>query len=97
MRLIYDSIFLKPTYHTLKQIASIVKSKYDKIQISLAKVQFQKSADDCGVYALAFLADLCHGVDPNTRDYANGQQLRKLAFNSLFQERNNVTFPIYSS
>ena len=74
---LYNGIFLKPTYHTLKQIASIVKSKYDKIQISLAKVQFQKSADDCGMHALAFLTDFCHGVDPITCDYADGQQLRK--------------------
>ena len=89
---LYDSIFLKPTYHTLKQIASIVKSKYDKIQISLAKVQFQKSADDCGVYALAFLADLCHGVDPNTRDYANGQQLRKHLIH-CFRQGTMLPFP----
>ena len=73
---IYDSMFLKPTYHTLKQIASIVKSRYHQIQMSLAKVQFQKTAVDCGVYALAFLTDLCHGIDPTTCDYASAQELR---------------------
>lgn len=74
---VYDSMFLKPTYHTLKQIASIVKSRHHQIQLSLAKVQFQKTANDCGVYALAFLTDLCHGIDPTTCDYASAQELRK--------------------
>ena len=74
---IRDSMFLKPTYHTLKQISSIVKSRYHQIQMSLSKVQFQKTAIDCGVYALAFLTDLCHGIDPTTCDYASAQELRK--------------------
>ena len=74
---VYDSMYLKPTYHTLKQIASIVKSKHRQINISVAKVQFQKTTVDCGVYALAFLTDLCHGINPNTRVYASAQELRK--------------------
>ena len=30
---VYDSVFLKPTFHTLKQIASIVKSMYNQMQV----------------------------------------------------------------
>ena len=32
---VYDSIFLSPTYHTLKQIASIVQSRCHQMQILL--------------------------------------------------------------
>ena len=67
---VYDSMYLKP-------IASIVKSKHCQINISVAKVQFQKTTVDCGVYALAFLTDLCHGINPNTRVYASAQELQK--------------------
>ena len=74
-------MYLKPTYHTLKQIASIVKSKHRQINISVAKVQFQKTTVDCDVYAMAFLTDLSwlisHGINPNTRVYASAQELRK--------------------
>ena len=32
---VYDSVLLKPTFHTLKQIASIMKSMYNQMQIIL--------------------------------------------------------------
>jgi len=36
---VYNSIFLNPTYHTLKQIASVVQSRYHQMQVLLEKVQ----------------------------------------------------------
>ena len=50
----YDSLFLQPTYHTLKQIAAILQIKSPKIQVHLEKVQMQSNSIDCGVYAVAF-------------------------------------------
>jgi len=69
---------LNPTYHTLKQIASFVQFRYHQMQILLEKVQCQKNSDDCGVYALAFLTDLCYRVyvDPSMCNYVNSQDLQ---------------------
>ena len=33
------------------------------------KVQKQVGASGCGLFALAFAADLCHGLDPTNRSY----------------------------
>ena len=33
------------------------------------KVQKQLGASGCGLFALAFVADLCHGLDPTNRSY----------------------------
>jgi len=49
--LTYDSLFLKPNYCIIKQISSIMQSKSHKVQLLLKKVQFQKNATNCGVYA----------------------------------------------
>ena len=75
--LIYDSIHLKPSYYSLKQIASIAQCKASTIELQLQRVQIQRPGSvDCGVYALAFLTDLCHGKDPASCQYANAVELR---------------------
>ena len=89
---VYDSVFLKQTYHTLKQIASIVKSRSHKIQILLEKVQCQKNAVDCGIYAVAFLTDLCHRLDPASCQYASSKELRQHLI-ECFEEGRMSPFP----
>ena len=54
---VYDSIFIEPTYHTLKQNAAITNSWSVQIQIYLEKVQMQANSNECGVYATAFLTN----------------------------------------
>ena len=74
---IYDSVSLKSTFYTLKQIASIVKCDYNQIQVFLERVQCQKNAIDCGIYAIAFLTDLCHRRDPASLTYHGSKELRQ--------------------
>jgi len=74
---IYDSLFLKPNYCIIKQISSIIQSKSHQVQLLLEKVQFQRNAIDCGVYAIAFLTDLCHKIDPSARHYPSSKKLRE--------------------
>ena len=75
--LIYDSIHLQPNYYSLKQIASIAQCKTSTIELQLQRVQMQQPGSvDCGVYAIAFLTDLCHGKDPASCQYANAAKLR---------------------
>ena len=70
--LIYDSILLQPNYYSLKQIASISQCKTSTIELQIQGVQMQRPGSvDCGVYAIAFLTDLCHGKDPASCQYAN--------------------------
>ena len=89
----YDSFFsTKPTYLVLKQVAAIVKSRSNKITMHLERVQFQKNSQDCGVYAIAFITDLCYGRDPATYPYASSMELRKHLFH-CFQDGNMTTFP----
>ena len=73
---VYDSVFLEPSYNTLKQIASIAQCKTSTIELNLETVQVQRNSTDCGVYAIAFLTDLCHGKDPASCQYAGIVELR---------------------
>jgi len=73
---VFDSNYSHISYDVKKQIASIVKSSHEKINIKLEKTQQQMNGTDCGIYAIAFATDLCHGNDPASLEYANGKQLR---------------------
>jgi len=92
---IFDSLFLKPTYYVMKQVASVMESQSWKLKMLLEKVQFQKNAVDCGVYAIAYMTDLCHGVDPSSCYYAESTVLRKHLIQCYTEGRMNI-FPSQS-
>ena len=75
---LYDSILSQPTHHVLKQIASIAQTRLSQINIKLEKVFRQVNPDDCGVYAIAYLTDLCFDRDPATRRYDHKQTRKHL-------------------
>ena len=94
---VYDSLFFtKPTYLVLKQVAAIVKSRSSRITMHLERVQFQKNSYNCGVYALAFITDLCYGRDPAAFLYASSMELCKHLLH-CFQNGNMTTFPIITA
>ena len=62
---------MQPTYYTLKQIASILRTPSSQILLHLERVQMQSNSVDCGVYVIAFLTDLCYGKDPASCWYAS--------------------------
>ena len=75
---IYDSLYKQqPTYYTLKQVAAILNTSEPKVNLRFHRVQFQPNSKDCGVYALAFITDLSHGIEPSTRKYSRSKLLRK--------------------
>jgi len=88
---IYDSIFTEPTYHVLKQIAAICNTQSAHITIHLEKVQMQVSPNDCGVYAIAFLTDICYGRDPASCLYDH-TKIRSHLIN-CFETGNITPFP----
>ena len=48
----------------LKQIATIAHTRSSQITIHLEKVKKQVNPTDYGVYAIAYLTDLCFDRDP---------------------------------
>lgn len=94
---IYDSLFSsQPTYYTMKQIAAIVKSNSHQISLFLEKVQGQRNSFDCGIYAIAFITDLCHGINPATHQYSSSKELRQHLVN-CFSNGSMSPFPIVAS
>ena len=89
---VYDRIFVQPTYYSLKRIAAIPHSESHKINLHLERVQKQIGTVDCGVFAIAFLTDLCHGNDPATRHYAGSKVIHNHLI-KCFESGQMVPFP----
>ena len=49
---------------TQSQIAAITCCPDTSITLKVEKTQFQKGGSDCGLFAIAFATDLCHGNNP---------------------------------
>ena len=73
---VYDSMFHSTTYTTKKQIASILRTRSFCVKLQIGMTQFQENSVDCGVYAIAFATDLCHGNDPVQFKYDSPFKLR---------------------
>ena len=56
-------------YTVLEQTCTILRSTAKDIRISIVNVQQQSGSTQCGLYALAFAADLCEDRDPFSRVY----------------------------
>ena len=64
---LYDSNWYKKSSIslTIKQhVCSFYKSEASEIRLDFVNVDRQCNGSDCGVYALAFAAELAHGGDP---------------------------------
>ena len=62
---IYDSLFIKPNYCIIKQITSALLSRNHQFHIHLEKYNFNKTPLIVGYeYAMAFITELCHKIDP---------------------------------
>ena len=66
---VYDSIYSSTQGDTKMQIAAILCSPESSIRLKIHKVQFQKGALDCGLYAIAYATDLVYGNDPASYIY----------------------------
>ena len=89
---VYDSMFHSTTYATKKQIASILHTRSPQVKIQIGMTQFQENSLDCGVYAIAFATDLCHGNNPAQLKYDFPFKLRLHLLDS-FKEQKMEPFP----
>ena len=80
---IYDSLFHSTTYATKKQIASIMCIREHQVTLQIGMTQFQENSFDCGVYAIAFATELCHGNDSSQVRYDVLYRLRVHLLDSL--------------
>ena len=61
---VYDSLFRTVSSHTLRIVASLVFSSASQLIVRMMDVERQSNGSDCGVLAIAFAYDICHGDDP---------------------------------
>ena len=63
---VYDSTNCKPNLSIQVQASSILRTtgKQDHILFQLERMQLQKGGVDCGLFAIAYVTDLCNGNNP---------------------------------
>jgi len=67
---IFDSLYSKPNSVLTDHACRMLFCQQDTVTFCNEKVQKQLGGSDCGLMALAFATDLCHGLDPATQRYS---------------------------
>ena len=73
---IFDSLYSKPNSVLIDHACLMLFYQQDTVTICNEKVQKQLGGSDCGLMALAFATDLCHGLDPATQRYSQFEFLQ---------------------
>ena len=76
---------------TKEQIAAILFSEKNDIQLQFKQVQVQQGNSDCGAFAVAFATALCSGKDPTEINFIQHQLRTHLM--SCLVENNLTDFP----
>ena len=63
---VFDSLYRKPNATAAEHACHILLHTDDQLMFMNEKVQRQMGSSDCGLYALEFATDLCHGIDPTS-------------------------------
>ena len=66
---VYDSLYKCSNTCVTSQSAAILNSASEHIVFQNEKVQYQKGTTDCGLYAIAFATEYCHGNNPECFRY----------------------------
>ena len=82
---------LDPCGFIVQQLCAILHSQSEAITIKVIDVQQQTGCSDCGLFALAFAADLVENKDPFTRSYFQSKLRGHL--NKCFDAEKISTFP----
>ena len=61
---VYDSIKTSISNDTKKQIASLMVADKKHIDVHIENTQYQQGSSDCGLYAIAFITEICFGNKP---------------------------------
>lgn len=66
-------------------------SEHDHLIVETADCQRQRGGSDCGLFALAFATELCHGVDPICRKFT--QQDMRIHLSTSYHQGCLLPFP----
>ena len=66
---VYDSLNDSTSITTQLQIASILCCEASSMYVEVQNTQFQNGGSDCGLFAVAYATDLCHGNNPASVRY----------------------------
>ena len=69
---IFDSLYHKPSSVAVEHACRMLMYPGDTVTFMNEKVQRQVDSNDCGLFALAFATDFCHGLDPAMQRYDQG-------------------------
>ena len=66
---VYDSMCYTTSTTTQLQIAALMCCQASSITVNVQSMCLQNGGSDCGVYAIAYATDLCHGNHPEGLQY----------------------------
>ena len=89
---LYDSIYSSVSENTAKAIAYLLHYQGKAIKVKVMNVKRQIGAQDCGLFALAFLTTICNGEDPTTEVY-DQEEMRPHLVN-CFERKKMEKFPV---
>ena len=88
---IFDSLYLKPSSTGIKHARRMLMFPGNQVTLVNEKVQRPVGINDCGLFALAFATDLCHGLDPVNQKYK--QESMRQHYVSCLENGAIVPFP----
>ena len=66
---VYDSLHGTVSAVAKCLVADMLQTKSSELTLQYVDVQWQSNACDCGLFALANAASLCHGTDPSSINF----------------------------
>ena len=88
---VYDNLYKNVSTVAIDHSCHMLLYTGSTVTFSNERVQKQTNSNDCGLSALAFTADLWHGLDPKVQSY-DQDNMRKHYINCL-DSHNMVPFP----
>ena len=89
---VYDSLYCSVSSSVKAQIAYLLATKKEKIELKFIDVQLQSGKYDCGLFAVAFATALVHGQQPGK--FMFDQQAMRKHLRLCLQNKVMPMFPI---
>ena len=89
--MVYDSLFQRVSPIAICHSCHLLMHNGATTLFSNEKVQKQINSSDCGLIALAFATDLCHGIDPAAQLY--DQEKMRAHYVHCLDSLERVPFP----
>ena len=88
---VYGSTYESTSEDAKWQIAALLRTKDNQIELKIQNVQYQNEFTDCGIFAVAFATDLAYGCNPSKCHYK--QDLFRSHFLKCLHLQNMTPFP----